>query len=356
MKATLDKIVNSLGGGAKASTKNADETDQLTSSRKSKISEALSKKRSSMEDLAQASTNTNNDDKYPEFKGDPQDRVIIYDLDETLIAGDKNPINAKREKEINAMGDREVVTIAKDDPENTYGEEIKYVRRPGVEHLLENRMALGYKQAACTRNYSKRAEVICKKDPVLKKYILGSIGRTELESDLNKDFKKHPHHPDKLSFFAKIKSWMKNTFIVFPKFLWLKFKSIFSGANIRWTVESGSLGKYPPNIIEMLKANGNHNFDDCEQARFLVDNSDKRETRDMKLSGDWAYVNSNEDSNGDGKKTAFFATDPVKKLMLKDPESGEEKESYLWVKNTIEQIDKGWRQQYKDTTGKEPKV
>ena len=33
----------------------------------------------------------------------------------------------------------------------------------------------------------------------------------------------------------------------------------------------------------------------------------------------------------------FFADSEVPKIMLKDPNTGQERESYLWVKNTIQQ-------------------
>lgn len=343
------KLKQALNSRANASTANS----AAASSRSSKDSKkANTTSRLDMEKLSSADSIDEAEIKY---LGDPENQVIVFDLDETLIAGDKHPINKKREKEINAIGDRKVETVPKDHPFNKQGREIKYVLRPGAKELLEYLYAKGHKIVACTRNYSDRAKAICDHDPVLSKYISGSVGRAELKSDLNKDFKKSPKHPDKIGFFAKLKHFVKNIFVGYPKFAWLKFKSIFTGANIRWTDELGSLGKYPPNIIELLKAGGNHEFDDCAPARFLVDNSDKRETRDCKKSGDWVYVNSNEDINGDGKKTAFFATDPVAKITIQDPQSGEDKEGYKWVRNVINQIDKGWRAQYKELVGKEPK-
>ena len=348
MIAPLPKLQQALEASNGATTKSA--RDNLATT-KTQAGDS----RASNEKLADAN-GASLDIKNPVFKGDPEDQVIVFDLDETLIAGDKNPITAKRQKEIEAKGDRKVETVPKDHPLNKRGREIKYVLRPGAQELLEYLHSRGYKMVACTRNYSDRAEAICEHDPVLSKYISGSVGRTELQDAENKDFKKYPNHPDKLGFWKRFKGHMHNTFFVFPKFMWLKFKSIFNGANIRWTAEVGSLGKYPPNIIELLKSKGNHKLDNCKPARFLVDNSDKRETRDALKCGDWTYVNSNVDSNGDGKRTPFFAADDVIKIDLKDPDTGETKQGYKWVKKVIDDIEMGWRAHYKQTFGKEPKT
>jgi hypothetical protein len=287
------------------------------------------------------------------FEGDPENQVIVFDLDETLIAGDKHPIDKKREKEINALGDRTIETVPKDHPMNEQGKEIKYVLRPGVKELMEYLHTRGYKMIACTRNYSDRGNAICDHDPVLSKYISGCLGRKELLSAGNRDFKKYPHHPDKLSFGKKIKGLLHNTFVVFPKFTWLKFKSIFNGKNIRWTSEIGSMGKYPQNMPELLAAKGNTKLQGLKAPRFLVDNSDVRELRDSKASGDWAYINSNTDKNGDSKMTPFFATDKITKVDLTDSE-GNKIEGYEWVKKVIDGVEKGWKEQFKETTGKDP--
>lgn len=287
------------------------------------------------------------------FEGNPEDQIIVFDLDETLIAGDKTPINQKREKQINAMGDRKVETVPKDHPMNERGTEIKYVLRPGAKELLEYLHSRGYKMIACTRNYADRGDSICAHDPVLKKYISGCLGRKDLKSSINTDFKEYPHHPDNIGFSGKVKGFFKNALFM-PKFLWMKFKSIFNGANIRWTSEIGSMGKYPPNMLKLLAAKGNTKLQGLKAPHFLVDNSDKRELRDSKISGDWAYINSNVDINGDTKPTPFFATDPSTKVKLQDSE-GKEIEGYEWVKKVIDGVEKGWREQYKETIGKAPK-
>jgi hypothetical protein len=42
------------------------------------------------------------------YKGDPDNQVIVFDMDETLIAGDKTPLKGALVKKVNGMGDREV--------------------------------------------------------------------------------------------------------------------------------------------------------------------------------------------------------------------------------------------------------
>lgn len=289
-----------------------------------------------------------------QFQGDPENQVIVFDLDETLLAGDKHPIDKKREAQINAMSDRHVETVPKDHPLNKRGEDIKYVLRPGAKELLEYLNSRGYKMIACTRNYTDRGESICEHDPVLSKYISGCLGRSDLESDLNKDFKKYPKHCDNIGIWKKFKGFLHTTFVYTPKYLWLKFKSLFNKSSIRFNPEVGKLGKYPLNMLELLKAKGNTKLEGLQAPRFLVDNSDKRETRDMKQSGDWAYINSNVDKNGDGKATAFYALDECPKQMLTDPDTQEQKEGYEWVKKVVTGIEQGWRAQYQEMTGKAP--
>lgn len=292
----------------------------------------------------------------PVFQGDPENQVIVFDLDETLLAGDKKPIDAKLEKQINDMGDRKVATVPKDYPLNKRGREIKYVLRPGAKELLEYLSSRGYKMIACTRNYTDRGESICDIDPVLKQHISGVLGRTDLISANNQDFKKYPNHPDNLGTVAKVKAFFKNYFVYGPKFLWLKAKSVFNGANIRWNPPRGKVGKYPPNAIDLLAAKGNTKLQGLQPARFLIDNADMRETKDMKQSGDWAYINCNVDHNGDGEATPFHSTDEVPMTQLADPTTGQQTQGYQWVKNVIDGINRGWREQYKLQVGKEPKA
>ena len=113
------------------------------------------------------------------------------------------------------------------------------------------------------------------------------------------------------------------------------------------------MGKYPQNMPELLAAKGNTKLQGLKAPRFLVDNSDVRELRDSKASGDWAYINSNTDKNGDSKMTPFFATDKITKVDLTDSE-GNKIEGYEWVKKVIDGVEKGWKEQFKETTGKDP--
>ena len=302
-----------------------------------------------------AARNENLHDAQPVYKGDPENQVIVFDLDETLIAGDKIPFTKEREKKINAMSDRKVTTISKNHPANTLGFDIKYVLRPGVKELLDYLYSRGYKMIISTRNYSAKAIAIFKTDPVLSKFISGTLGREDLMKPENKDFKKNPSHPDNLGFWEKTKTFFHKVFVAAPVFAWNKTKSIFTGKNVRWSPGKGTLGKHPPIMIDLLKLNGNHSLDGCKSARFLVDNKADRELEDSKRSGDFAVIDPNVDANGDGRTTSFEAGDETPKISLTDPTTGEGKEGYLWVKNVIDGIEKGWRQQFKETAGREPK-
>jgi hypothetical protein len=293
---------------------------------------------------------------YGIYKGDPENQVLIFDMDETLVAGDKVPITEKREQEINAMGDRQVDTIKKGDALNKLPFDIKYVLRPGAKELLEYLTSRGYKIIVSTRNYQGYAEAICKHNPILAKYVSGTLGREDLQTAENKDFKKYPNHPDNYGFFKKMGCTLYNIFIYGPQYLFYKFKSLFSSKNVRWNPSCGTLGKYPPNMIELLKVHGNTKLQGLEPPRFLIDNKATRELRDSKKSGDFAVINPDVDANGDGKPEDFQATSPTQKVKIKHKETGEEIDAYLWVKNVIEGIERGWKEQFKRTAGKEPKT
>jgi hypothetical protein len=294
-------------------------------------------------------------DSAPLYKGDPDDQVIVFDMDETLIAGDKTPLVGARAIKVNGMGDREISTIKKGDPINKLPFDIRYVLRPGVQEVLEYLTSRGYKIIVSTRNFQEYGEAICKHNPILAKHVSGVLGREDLMVDENKDFKKYPNHPDHFGFFGKLKNAFLNYCIHGPKHLWLKFKSIFNGSNIRWSPSYGALGKYPPNMIELLKLRGNNKLNGFRPPRILVDNKATRSLRDSNKSSDFAVINPDVDANGDGKPEDFHADSRTIKTKVKDPETGEEKEVYLWVKNVIESIERGWKGQFKHTTGREPK-
>jgi hypothetical protein len=294
-------------------------------------------------------------DPAPLYKGDPDDQVIVFDMDETLIAGDKTPLVGDLAKKVNGIGDREISTIKKGDSINKLPFDIRYVLRPGVQEVLEYLTSRGYKIIVSTRNYQEYGEAICKHNPILAKHVSGVLGREDLMVDENKDFKKYPNHPDNFGFFGRLKNAFLNYCIHGPKHLWLKFTSIFNGKNIRWSPPNGTLGKYPPNMIELLKRRGNNKLNGFRPPRILVDNKASRSLRDSAKSGDFATINPDVDGKEIGRPQDFHADSKTIKTKIKDPETGEEKEVYLWVKNVIESIERGWKGQFKHTTGREPK-
>ncbi len=280
------------------------------------------------------------------FYGDPNNQVLVFDMDETLAETDwkkHNPEDPKVQQQIASLGDRELRTLDYQDQRNP-GKKLRYVLRPGTKELLEYLHNKGHKIVLSTRNFGERLQYIVDNDPVLSQYVDGVLGMEDLKKDENKDFKKYPHHPDNLSFFAKLKAFFFVTIPYIPGHLYRKLKSCFGGEYERWSPGIGNLGKYPPNVIELLKQKGNNKLDACRPARFLVDNKASRESADAKRSKDWAWVNPNIDRNGDGKATPFYGVDPVPKY----PDG-----SYVWVNNVIAQIEAGWQNTLKANTGAE---
>lgn len=307
----------------------------------------------------------------PETK--PIKEVLIFDIDETLLAGDKHVITPEREAKINAMGDRKVVRIKADDPRNTFGEEITYVLRPGVKALLEYLTARGYAIILSTRNLGARAEVIVKTDPVLSKYVLGTLGMEDLLSPLNKDFEKFPDHPDRLTGWRWFKATCHTTFVYAPWYMFAKCKSLFTGDHIRWSPGVGTLGKHPPNMLHLLKAKLKSKaakgeltsreqallkrIDKLPTSRFLIDNQhESRECADSSYSRTWASVQPDTNRSPDGKSQPgdFFDDSIEPKIQLKNPKTGEIVEGYQWVKQVIEDIERGWEAHFKKTTGLDP--
>jgi hypothetical protein len=297
----------------------------------------------------------------PVYKGDPENQVIVFDMDETTIdSGDKKKIDVEATEKLG----RKVEIIPADSKENSFGEEIKYVLRPGVKELFEDLYNKGHKIVLTTRNYKEYANTITKHDPVFKQYVSGVLSRPDFEeSAINRDFKKYPNHPDNISLWQKTKSILAKIFIKAPKFVWHKIKGIFTGKPARWDPGKGKLGKYPPNVIDLLAANGNHKLAKLKPARFLIDNQASyhsgnakdsntyryhgREFEDSCQSGDFAVISPNVIRDNHHRASAFHA-DSEEPLT----DSGE----YLWVSNVKEAIERGWRDQYKVTTGKDPKV
>ncbi len=297
----------------------------------------------------------------PVYKGDPDSQVIVFDMDETTIdTGDKRPID---EGAVERLG-RKVETIAKDASENSFGQELKYVLRPGVKELFEYLHNKGHKIVLTTRNYKEYADTIAKHEPVFKQYVSGVLSRPDFEKNpINRDFKKYPRHPDKLSFWQKTKALFAKVFIKAPKYCWHKVRSVFTGQPARWDPGRGSLGKYPPNILELLAANGNHKLAGLKPARFLIDNqagyktgnpNDSgaykycgREFEDSRQAGDFAVISPNVIRDNGHIATSFHAD-------AEEPHA--DNSEYLWVKNVKEAIDRGWKEQYRLTTGQEPKI
>ncbi len=297
----------------------------------------------------------------PVYKGDPENQIIVFDMDETTIdTGDKRLID---EEAATKLG-RKVETIAADAPENSFKQELKYVLRPGVKELFEYLHNKGHKIVLTTRNYRDYADTIFKHEPIFKQYVSGILSRPDFEENaLNKDFKKYPNHPDKLSLWQKTKSLLAKIFIKMPKYCWHKIKGLFTGKPARWDPGRGTLGKYPPNMLELLAANGNHKLAGLKPPRFLIDNQATyrsgnakdsgaykyygREFEDACQSGDFAVISPNVIRDNGHKASSFHAD-------YEEPKT--DGDEYLWVKNVKEAINRGWKEQYKLTTGKQAKA
>lgn len=300
-------------------------------------------------------------DQQPVYKGDPENQIIVFDMDETTIdSGDKKPIH---EEAVEKLG-RKLEIIPADSKENSFGEEIKYVLRPGVKELFEDLYKKGHKIVLTTRNYKEYANTITKHDPVFQQYVSGVLSRPDFQdSEINKDFKKYPNHPDNISFWQKTKAFLGKVFIKTPVYMWHKFKGLFTGKPARWDPGRGTIGKYPPNVVDLLAANGNHKLAGLKPSRILIDNQASyhsgspkdsstyryfgRELEDSCTSGDFAVVSPNVIRDNGHTATGFHADSEEPQL-----DSGE----YLWVANVKEAIERGWKKQYKLTTGKDPKV
>ncbi len=306
------------------------------------------------------------------YQGNPDDQVIVFDGDETLWDdSDKHKIDEAKLKELG----RSLETIPGDDPANKLGREIKYVLRPGVEELFEYLKARGYKIIVCTRNYEQLAETITEKNAILKKYVDGVLGRSDLTCDLNKNFTKFPKHPDNIGFGQKVLNGIYKYLWWYPTYPFRALYSFATGGHApRLPTLTGEIGKHPPSMIEMLKAEGNKNFENCKPARFLVDNKVEYETDDPADMSKFKYFDTSKDftnsaksdfavispnvvrNAGDKKASHFFAEFNEPKIKVKDPATGQDKDAYLWVKNVISGIERGWKEQYKLIHGKEPVI
>ncbi len=297
----------------------------------------------------------------PVYKGDPDSEIIVFDVDETILdTGDKRKIDDELATKLGYT----VENIDKSAPENKFGRDMKYALRKGVMELFKELYESGHKIVLTTRNYKEYLEAIYEHDPMLKKYVVGTLARPDFEeSAINKDFTKYPNHCDNLSLWQKTKSFLAKVFIKTPKFIWHKFKGVFTGKPARWDPGRGTIGKYPPNIIDLLAAKGNHKLDGLKPARFLIDNQASyhagdpqnsntykyhgREYEDSCHSGDFAVISPNVICDNGDKASSFHADREEPRAS-----NGE----YLWVKNVKDGIARGWKAQYKLVCGKEPKA
>lgn len=303
------------------------------------------------------------------YQGDPDDQVIVIDGDETLW--DDFDKHKPDEAKIKALG-RTIEVIPADHPENKLGKEIKYVLRPGDEELLREAKARGKKIIISTRNYEELAESIVATNPILKKYVDGVLGRSDLTCALNKNFTKFSKHPDNIGFGQKVLNFAYKYLWWYPTYPFRALYSFAIGARLpRLPTLTGELGKHPPSMNDMFEAEGNKNFVGCKPARTLIDNKVEYETDDPadttkfqystkskdftnSAKSDFAVISPNVVRNpGDKKATHFFAEFDEPKIKVKDPTTGNEKEVYLWVKNVMECLERGCKAQYKLEHGKE---
>lgn len=288
------------------------------------------------------------------YKGDPENRVLVWDLDETLVLADvykRDLRKPKVRKEIEAQG----YTI-KQTKHGRY-----YVLRPGAEEILKSRYEAGHVNVLTSRDLTPYMKDIFESEPALNKYCAGYLSRDNLISKPNQDYKKYPQHPDNLSFWGRTKNFMHGLFVRCPKYCWKKFCSIFSGRPVWFEEGRGVAGKYPPNIVDLLVDAGHDELKALPKSHILIDNyaemnSDDanaeknyhgRAYQDSLHSGDFAVISPNVSYKEGEKPHCFMAQAPEPKAA-----DGE----YQWVKNVNKALDRGWKEQFKMTTGREPKA
>lgn len=283
------------------------------------------------------------------YKGNPENQVLVFDVDETLLFGDVYKRDLRNEK-VRKQIEKEGYTI-KQTKSGRY-----YVLRPGAEDLLKELYEKGHKIILCSRDLTPYLHDLYESEPALKKYAAGILSRDDLISKANADYKKYPKHPDNLGFWARTKNFLHALFVRSPKYCFKKFCSIFSGKPVWMEEGRGVAGKYPPNAIDLLVSAGNDSLKGMPQSHLLIDNYaevDKkgkyygRAFQDSVASGDFAVISPNV-AYKDGAKPSCF--------LAQAPEPKDAGGKYLWVENVKAAIDKGWREQFKETTGKEAKT
>lgn len=280
------------------------------------------------------------------YKGDPENQTIVIDADETILFGDVYKRDLRKPK-VRKQVEAEGYTI-KQTKAGRY-----YVLRPGAEELLKDLYEKGHKMILCSRDLTPYLHDIYQSEPVLQKYIAGCLSRDDLISKPNADFKKYPNHPDNLGFWGRTKNFLHGVFVRCPIYCFKKFCSIFSGKPVWMEEGRGVAGKYPPNAVDLLVQAGNDKAKGLPASHILIDNYAEvdaegkysgRELQDSVASGDFAVISPN---------VAYKEGDKPKCFMADAPEPKDADGNYQWVENIKAAVDRGWKEQFKLTTGKE---
>ncbi|MDA0773148.1 MAG: NIF family HAD-type phosphatase [Cyanobacteria bacterium] len=287
------------------------------------------------------------------YKGDPENQTLVIDVDETLLFGDIYKRDLRKAK-VRKQIEKEGYTI-KQTKLGHY-----YVLRPGAEELLKDLYESGHKIILCSRDLRPYLNDLIESEQALKKYSAGFLSRGDLINKANQDFVKSPKHPDNLGFLDRTKNFFHGLFVRCPKYCFKKFASIFSGRPVWFEEGRGVAGKYPPNAIDLLNESGNNSLNGFPPSHILIDNYAEMKTgdadaqhnywgrayRDSVASGDFAVISPNVVYQ-EGKKPHCF--------LALAPEPKDADGNYQWVTNIKAAVDRGWREQYKLTTGKEVK-
>ena len=326
-----------------ATSSPASAAKRLNSAEKLKPSKALqANKKNEAANLAKAEI---------PYEGDPENQTLVIDVDETLLFGDIYKRDLRKAK-VRKQIEKEGYTIK----QSNLGH--YYVLRPGAEELLKDLYETGHKIILCSRDLRPYLHDLIESEPALKKYSAGFLSRGDLINKANQDFVKSPKHPDNLGFWERTKNFTHGLFVRCPKYCFKKFCSIFSGKPVWFEEGRGVAGKYPPNAIDLLKESGNNSLNGFPPSHILIDNYAEmkdadasaennywgRAYRDSVASGDFAVISPNVVYQ-DGKKPHCF--------LAQAPEPKDADGNYQWVQNIKAAVDRGWKEQYKLTTGKE---
>ena len=250
-------------------------------------------------------------------KVSPEDRVVTFDLDETLIACNKLTSSMKESGK----------SLGYDLKTSNGGKE--YFLRPGAEELFKWIKEQGFKIVVSSRNLHAYEEDIINSSP-LKKYVDHTTGLEDLKKSwevASKD--KFPNHPNnKLGFFTKAYRFTTTAIKgLFVDVIYRGFKHyIMRNKNIKpyFPIARWKLNKYPPYL---------------SGSRILFDNLYAENKKNALASKDW------------------IAGDPGE-FWGDQPEAKNENGEYVWTAKIKEQLrvmkDKGWQELYKREYGQEP--